>query len=151
ALRIRCGTDVKCRARGEISLEDRYEHLPAYTLPRPFVQRVIGDPDDLDRQFLARAVAEADMPSDGALLAEEVPGELLIHNSHSEILSGIALIEVPALDDPNAHRLPVVRRDGVHKRLHVLAVLGLMSFHAHRGIPFVTRQNRLRGDGSGAN
>jgi hypothetical protein len=42
----------------------------------------------------------------------------------------VALTEVSPAQQRNLHRLEISGRDGVHERLHVLAVGGLVAFHA---------------------
>src|SRR5947208_3437995 len=77
---IECGADVERGASGKIGLEERDEYLAVRALPRPLVERVLGNPDDLHRPFATGLVAKTDVPADGALVAEEMAGELLVHD-----------------------------------------------------------------------
>ena len=48
-------------------------------------------------------------------------------------------------EDGNVHGLEVARRQRVHERLHVLAVLRLVTLHRHRAVPLVAAQERHGG------
>ena len=52
--------------------------------------------------------------------------------------------EIAAGEHRHVHGLEVAGRQGVHERLHVLAVRGLVALDRHRAVPLVTGENRHR-------
>ncbi len=68
--------------------------------------------------------------------------EAAIDDRNGGLLPGIARPEVAPFENRDLHRLEVIRRERVHERLHVLAVLGLMAFHPHSTVPLVAGKNR---------
>ena len=126
-----------------------HEDLPANAFTRPFVERVGDDTDDCDVELRVGPRPEADSLPDGALGAEEVLGELAVHNR--DLRPGefrdvprhaVAHREITPLQDRDLHRREVTGGHGVHEGLHVFAVCGLVAFDRHAAVPLVAAQDR---------
>ena len=93
-----------------------------------------------------RAGAAADVLADGALAREEVLGEPAIDDRDRAVLVDVlSSAEVASFEKRHPHRLEVAGRQRVHERLHVFAVVGLMTLDAHGAVPLVAGQNRHGG------
>ena len=113
--------------------------MPPDTLARPFVQRVVDDADDLDVELGIRTATLSEVSANSAPVAKEMAGEALVDDRDLRVL--LQLREVPTLEYRDVHRLEIVRRQRIHKGLHVFAVGRLVPLDGRSVVPLVAAQD----------
>ena len=136
-------------AAGEVVLEKRNEKLLRNLVPNSGIFRVLYDAHDLDGRFRTGIDSESDVPPERRAVAEVVLDIALVDDRHAvarrirlfriaRLVDRVARVEVATEHEGNAHRLEIVRADGVAVWIQVLARLRDVALDSDGAVPLVT-------------